>query len=91
MKRSLKQRIKDYLDKRGEFVNGGEIERLAMAHGYKASNASRRLRELYEDELVERDDRRDKKRTVWYRSLSPKKKVAYRNPETGEVLAVVYQ
>ena len=71
----LKQRILNYLEKRGDWVNGGEIERLAEGAGYKASNASRRCRELYENDKIDRDDQRDKKRTVWYRAKHPKKPV----------------
>lgn len=54
----------------GVWVNGGEIERQAMEQGYKASNASRRLRELYEDGKLEREERPGtirKTKTVWYR------------------------
>jgi DNA-binding MarR family transcriptional regulator len=71
-KKSLHTIILEYLEERGGWVNGGEIERLAMDHGYKASNASRRLREMYEDKLVEREERRAEKRavkTVWYHLL----------------------
>ncbi len=59
----------------GEWHNGGEIERQALEHGYKASNASRRLRELYEDHVVEREERPGtlrKTKTVWYRMLEGK-------------------
>jgi len=38
----------------GQWVNGGEIERRALDIGYKASNASRRLRELYNEGKIER-------------------------------------
>lgn len=73
-KLSLKTRIKNYLDKKGKFVNGGEIERKAMELGYKASNASRRCRELYEDKLI---DRKEEKGTVWYKTLKPLSKINY--------------
>lgn len=71
-KKSLHTIILEHLDERGDWINGGDIERLAMDHGYKASNASRRMREMYEDKLVEREERRADTRnvmTVWYRLL----------------------
>lgn len=60
----------------GEWFNGGELERLALNAGYKASNASRRLRELAEWDSVgnppqiEREERSGGSggpRSVWYR------------------------
>lgn len=66
---SLISRIIEWLSN-GEWVNGGEIERQALEHGYKASNASRRLRELYEYGALEREERPGtlrKTKTVWYR------------------------
>lgn len=48
-------------------MNGGEIERKAAASkttNYKASNVSRRLRELAEDKEIER---KEEKGSVWYR------------------------
>lgn len=59
MKEGLKQRIQEYLKKWYDYdptawVNGGEIERLAMETGRKASNASRRLRELANEGVVQR-------------------------------------
>lgn len=91
-KTPLKQRILNYLNRRGEWVNGGEIERLAESAGYKGSNASRRCRELYEEDLIDRDDNRDKKHTVWYRSKTPLKKVYYKVmlPE-GEKIITAYE
>ena len=71
-KLSLKDRLKAYLDKKGEWTNGGQLEALAMQAGFKASNASRRMRELYEDGLVERQMQG---KSVAYKSLSPLKKV----------------
>ena len=86
---SLKQRILSYLDKRGDWVASGEIQRLTMEVGYcSPSNASRRLRELAEDEKVE-----VKYVTghAYYKTLAPKKRVAYRDPITKEVLAIAYE
>lgn len=77
---TLKQRIKDYLDKKADWVNGGEIERLAQQVGYKASTASRICRELAEIGDIEHKYQEGTKRkikTVWYRSKTPKKRVVY--------------
>ena len=60
----LKDRIVKYLTTRpGVKINGGEIERLALAAGYKASNASRRCRELREEGIIKDQEI---KGTVWY-------------------------
>lgn len=64
MKLSLRQRALNYHKRSGGWINGGELERLALAAGYKASNVSRRLRELHEEGLL---DRREIKGTVEYK------------------------
>lgn len=51
------------------FVNGGELERLGMDLGYKASNASRRCRELEKEGGIEK--RENEKGSVEYRYLGP--------------------
>lgn len=56
------------------WVNGGEIERFALDEKYKASNASRRLRELYQAGLLERRINRDSRNSVEYRWLPPRQK-----------------
>lgn len=62
---SLSVRIERYLKSNpGVWQNGGEIERLAMGIGYKASNASRRCRELAQEGTIER---KEEKGSVWYR------------------------
>lgn len=51
---SLRNRIINYLKKRSYFVASGDIQRLALENGYYSpSNASRRLRELAEEGLLE--------------------------------------
>ena len=81
-KLGLKQRIKAYLDKCGIWVNGGKIEELSMSVGYKASNGSRRCREMAEDGLIER---KEENGSVWYRTLTPKKKIdIWRTNPLGE-------
>lgn len=56
---SLKSRILNYFERYdeknpGRWQNGGEIERLAMDIGFKASNAGRRCRELCVEGYIER-------------------------------------
>jgi len=52
----------------GEWINGGEFERFAMELGYKPSNASRRLRELADNNIF--DHRYNEKRQVEYKYLA---------------------
>ena len=66
----LKQRILNFLERQemetpGAWINGGEIERLALEAGYKASNASRRCRELAKEGHIRR--RENAKGFVEYR------------------------
>lgn len=84
MKTALRQRIIDYLKQWHEydhkaFVNGGEIERLALEAGYKASNASRRLRELENEGIIEK--RGNYKGHVEYRYVSDPVSVIWRETE----------
>jgi DNA-binding IclR family transcriptional regulator len=65
---SLAQRIERYLKNHDGWLNGGEVERLALQVGYKASNASRRCRELAGEGILER---KEEKGTVWYRYKKP--------------------
>jgi DNA-binding MarR family transcriptional regulator len=69
MEISLSERIKRYLEKRPDtFVNGRDIEELAMQAGYKASNASRRCRELAEEGFIDREERKGRGcRSVFYK------------------------
>lgn len=47
---NLRQRAHRYLKTRsGQWVNGGELERLALNAGYKGSTISRELRKLAEE------------------------------------------
>lgn len=69
MKPSLKNRILIYLRQRPYvFINGSEIEKLSMSLGMKASNGSRRARELAEEGRIER--MQDK--SVFYRYIPNK-------------------
>jgi len=71
---SLRERILSYYRKNaGVYIAGGEIERLvAQNTTYKASNASRRLRELREDGLLES---KEVKGTVYYQYVPQQKEV----------------
>lgn len=92
---SLRERILTYLRKvYPEWKNGSEIERLAMTIGYKASNASRRCREMATGKLsdgrtcpIVLEDKIEKG-TVWYRALKPKNVSIYKVEELGEVARV---
>ena len=52
---SLKNLLLNEIKKRKGFVPGGILEQLAYSHGYKASTASRRLRELKESGAIKAD------------------------------------
>ncbi len=68
---SLRQNI-IYLAKREfpDWLNGGRFERLAFDLNYKASNASRRCRELVKDNRLER--RENESGCVEYRYIPEK-------------------
>jgi len=58
-KQSLKNRNYNYLKAwftidPNKWINGGELERKAQEIGYKASNCSRRCRELYQNGKIDR-------------------------------------
>jgi DNA-binding transcriptional ArsR family regulator len=78
MKQTLKSRLLEHLNKAGCWMNGAVYERKAMDIGYKGSTASRQLRLLAEEGKIERKEMRSStgKKSVYYRSLKPKKKVA---------------
>ena len=65
---SLKQRILNYINANDLLINGGTIEKLAEDAGYKASNASRRCRELVNEGKLLRTISRGqgKVASVWY-------------------------
>lgn len=66
---SLRERIISYFTRHNDRqINGGDIERLALNAGYKASNASRRLRELAEERFLLREERKGNKvKSVYYK------------------------
>lgn len=65
---TLRQRLIAYLKKNPTWWNGGKLEELAMSVGYKGSSASRELRQLEVDGIVEREMRKGVRvRSVWYR------------------------
>ena len=86
MKPSLKNRLLNYIRKQEGFINGGELERLAEQAGYKASNASRRARELSNEGLLERKVEKSlysKTASVWYKATTPKEIIKYSVPDLG--------
>lgn len=65
---SLKGLIIEYARTRqGDWINGGELEKLAMTNHYKASNCGRRCRELENLGILER--RLNENKCVEYRYL----------------------
>lgn len=80
MSNSLKQRIKNYLDKYGDWLVKEKICELAKSAGYSSENAGRRLRELAEDDLIEVEYRKGQKgqELSFYRTKTPKKRIAYK-------------
>lgn len=88
-KPSLKERILKYIRNSSGWVNGGELERLAENNGYKASNASRRCRELENKKHLERKIERSsnsKIASVWYRAKPPVSTIVYKL-EDGTVVS----
>lgn len=77
-KTSLKERIKNFILKQDGLINGGEIERLCLANGYKASNGSRRCRELENGGIIKAEYING---SVWYKVNEDKfRKVQYYVP-----------
>lgn len=66
---SLKQMILIFLEGKRNPVHGGEIERYAMSQNYKASNGTRRCRELVNEGKIKAIYEQNKTtghREVWY-------------------------
>lgn len=61
---SLREKLILFAKGKRQFTNGGEFERLALNEGYKASNASRRCRELVDCGIF---DRKEINGSVWYK------------------------
>lgn len=71
MKQSLKNQILEYLQKQyPKVVHSGEIERFAMGLGFKASNGTRRCRELVGLGLITRS--LNEKREAMYQAIDGK-------------------
>lgn len=89
-KLSLSKRIENYIRSYGGWLNGGEIERLTLQAGYKASNGSRRCRELVEAGILER---KEEKGSVWYRYIQQEKTIQRVEfiEVNGEMSAVIKQ
>ena len=65
MKQGLKNRITNYFKNRpSRFINAGEVEALAINVGYKGSTASRQMRYLASEGVL---DRKIEMKSVWYK------------------------
>lgn len=69
-KLSLKQRILRHLTIHSDWINGGELERLAMSVGYKGSTAGSLCRKMERDGLIVKDLRQGKTvASIWYKII----------------------
>lgn len=87
--KSLKQQLLDYLREQQGFVNGGELERKALSWGYKGSTASRELRLMREDNLVEKIEEKgpnSRVKSVFYKAIGTPKKTVYK--VGGEIVSI---
>lgn len=85
MKESLSTKLYNYLQEKGIWINGGELEKLAGEWGFKASNADKRLREMssnkhkdndYKEPIIDKELRpkqKSKEETIWYKAKVPKR------------------
>lgn len=90
MKKSLKIRLLDYLDRYGDWVIKEAIIRQAQKAGYSSENAGRRLRKLAELDIIDVTYRKGKQgqELSYYKTKSPKKKVALYALIDGEKVLV---
>lgn len=84
---SLKDRITRYLKNTQGWVAGGTCEKLGESVGYKASNVSRRLRELENEGILERKIERG---FVWYRYRAMETQARILVPEQREMFQKDY-
>ena len=82
---SLSNRILNYIRKQyPDWVNGGTLERLSLEAGYKASNGSRRAREMESGNLSNGKIcpvtliRKEEGGSVWYQATPPKETLQYK-------------
>ena len=66
---SLSERIERYLRLKGEWICGGEIQKLAAQINFEPQNAGRRCRELVSDGILEVEYRKSERgaKVAWYR------------------------
>lgn len=87
MKKSLKDKLLEYIRAKNDWINGGELERYTMTLGKKGSTASRELRTLSETEnspLIKEIRKGDKVSSVWYKPRGNPKVEVYK--VNGEVV-----
>lgn len=104
MKKSLKSRILDYLEKKGEWVHKGDIGKLAEKAGYLSENAGRRCREMatgktssgepceimLEKKVVKSS--KSRVRSTWYKALYPQQRiVSYVDLPEGRKQIITYE
>lgn len=75
-KLTLVDRIERYMNRKGEWICGGEIQKLAASIGFEPQNAGRRLRELVNDGILQVEYRKGQNKVLvaWYRYV-PKEKL----------------
>lgn len=78
-----------------QWINGGELERLAMDHGYKGSTCGRILRDMSEfaDSLLLKEERKNpvtKVTSIFYKLNDKHSRVeTYRVPALGKEIKVL--
>lgn len=70
-KKSLSDRIYDYLKKVKVWIHSGEIEKMAIQAGYKGSTAGRVCRLLAEEGKIARKE----EKSVWYKYAPQERKI----------------
>ena len=93
-KQSLSKRILKYIRNRyPEYINGGTIEKLSMEARFKASNGSRRCREMESGKLSNGKtcpivlEKEMQGKSIAYRATKPRETVQYKKPD-GEVIII---
>lgn len=76
MKKTLRQRIYEYLKRNPTWIQKGHLADLSRQAHYSSENCGRRLRELQNDNLIEvkYEKGKDSQELCWYRYKEPVKK-----------------
>lgn len=91
-KQSLVERIERYLRLKGEYICGGEIQKLAASIGFEPQNAGRRLREMVNEKILEVEYRKGQNKipVAWYRYV-PTEKIISSYERIGDKMVEVKQ